>query len=290
VRVGLVLLFCLCLPVMKAQVATSNHVVIVVEENHSYSQVIGNANMPYLNSLAAQYSLATQYYSNVHPSIGNYFMLTTGQLVTGSAAHAPIVTADNVVRRLLTAGKTWKSYLEGLPSVGYLGPDIFPYTRGHNPISYLTDVANSQVERLNLVPFPQFPNDLTNHQLPNYSFIVPDQQHNGHNCPPGFSKCSDALILRNMDLWLKTNLGPLLINAAFRQDGILIIVFDEGMPSDPAHGGGHIATIVVGPRVKKGFQSTGFYQHQNVLRTTLDALGIHTYPGKSAGAADLNTF
>src|SRR5690348_17595553 len=56
------------------------HVVLVVEENHSYSEVIGNSAMPYLNSLASQYGLATQYFANTHPSIGNYFMLTTGQL------------------------------------------------------------------------------------------------------------------------------------------------------------------------------------------------------------------
>ena len=53
-----------------------------MEENHSYSSVIGNAAMPYLNRLASQYGLATQYYANTHPSIGNYFMLTTGQMVT----------------------------------------------------------------------------------------------------------------------------------------------------------------------------------------------------------------
>jgi len=57
----------------------SAHVFLVVEENHSFSQVMGNGAMPYLNSLAGKYGLATQYYADVHPSIGNYFMLTTGQ-------------------------------------------------------------------------------------------------------------------------------------------------------------------------------------------------------------------
>jgi phosphatidylinositol-3-phosphatase len=54
----------------------------VLEENHSYASVIGNSAMPYVNGLASQYGLATQYYANTHPSIGNYFMLTTGQVVT----------------------------------------------------------------------------------------------------------------------------------------------------------------------------------------------------------------
>lgn len=291
-KIPVVVVFaCFCLVgVLQAQVPLSNHVVIVVEENHSYSQIIGNSNLPFLNGLAAKYSLATQYYANVHPSIGNYFMLTTGQIITNDDRNVPIVTADNVIRRVLTAGKTWKSYLESVPSVGYLGPDVFPYTRGHNPISYLSDVANSSVQRLHLVPFTQFPKDLTNNALPNYSFIVPNQQHNGHNCPPGSSPCSDSLILRTLDSWLKNNIGPLLNNAEFKQDGILIIVFDEGKGTDTAHGGGHIATVIVGPKVKKGFRSTQFDQHQNVLRTALDAMGIHHYPGKSATAADMHVF
>ena len=291
IAIAAVVLLCFCLPaLLAAQVAPSNHVIIVVEENHSYSQIIGNSNLPFLNSLASKYSLATQYYANVHPSIGNYFMLTTGQIITDDAGHVPIVTADNIVRRILTAGKTWKSYLESVPSVGYLGPDKFPYTRGHNPISYLSDVANSSVQKLHLVPFTQFPKDLTNHALPNYSFVVPNQQHNGHNCPPGTSPCSDSLILRTLDSWLKNNIGPLLNTPQFQQDGILIIVFDEGKETDTAHGGGHTATVVVGPKVKRAFRSSQFDQHQNVLRTALDALGIHRYPGKSAMAVDMNVF
>jgi hypothetical protein len=59
-----------------------DHVVLVVEENSSYADVIGSSEMPYLNSLASQYGVATQYFANTHPSIGNYFVLTTGQIVT----------------------------------------------------------------------------------------------------------------------------------------------------------------------------------------------------------------
>src|SRR5579864_3530234 len=93
-----------------AAMPSSQHVFIVVEENHSYSSVIGNPSMPYLNSLANQYGLATQYYANTHPSIGNYFMLTTGQIVTNDDSFTGVINVDNVVAHLLTAGKTWKSY------------------------------------------------------------------------------------------------------------------------------------------------------------------------------------
>src|SRR5207249_2039573 len=95
------------------------HVFIVTEENTNYASVIGSSSMPYLNGLAQQYGLATQYYANTRPSIGNYFMLATGQIITNNDSYSTIVTVDNVVRRLLAAGKSWKSYAEDLPAVGY---------------------------------------------------------------------------------------------------------------------------------------------------------------------------
>src|SRR5438270_584231 len=82
-----------------AQIPASKHVVMVLEENHSYSSAI--ASMPYLNSLANKYTLATNYYANTHPSIGNYFMLTTGRVITNDDSYAGIVSYDNVVRRIL---------------------------------------------------------------------------------------------------------------------------------------------------------------------------------------------
>src|SRR5438128_632301 len=123
---------------------------MVLEENHSYSSVIGSSSMPYLNSLATKYGLATNYYANTHPSIGNYFMLTTGQIITNNDSYSSVVTTDNVVRRLLTAGKTWRSYAESLPYAGYTGGDSGSYTKHHNPFAYFSDVVNSSSEKLNL--------------------------------------------------------------------------------------------------------------------------------------------
>src|ERR1700761_6179525 len=85
-----------------AAVPRANPVVVVVLENHSYSSVIGNASMPYLNSLASTYGLSTQYYANAHPSIGNYFMLTTGQIVTTNDTFTGTITNDNIVRHFLS--------------------------------------------------------------------------------------------------------------------------------------------------------------------------------------------
>jgi acid phosphatase len=279
-----------CSVFTSAQVAPAGHVVIVLEENHSFSSVIGNSAMPFLNSLASQNALATQYYANTHPSIGNYFMLTAGQIITNNDAFNGTVTADNMVRHLLTGGKTWKSYAEGLPSVGYTGGDTASYARHHNPFSYFSDVVNSSVQKLNLVPFSHFPADLNNRQLPSFSFVAPDKQNDAHDCPAGLTVCTDNQKLAAADAWLKNNIGPLLNNAAFLQNGLLIIVFDESTTFDSAHGGGRVSMVMIGPRVKKAFKSAHLYQHQNLLRTALDALQVHSYPGaagKAAGMTDM---
>ena len=55
-----------------------DHVVIVIEENHSYSEIIGSPNAPYINSLAAQGAVFTQSYAVTHPSQPNYLDLFSG--------------------------------------------------------------------------------------------------------------------------------------------------------------------------------------------------------------------
>ena len=117
---------------------------MVLEENHSYSEVIGNSAMPYLNSLVSQYGLATEYFANTHPSIGNYFMLTTGQLVTNDDGFTGTVGVDNIARDLIAAGKTWKSYAESIPSTGYTGSDVYPYSKRHNPFRLLYRCGEQQ--------------------------------------------------------------------------------------------------------------------------------------------------
>ena len=268
----------LALAAFAGTVPPSSHVFIVVEENHSYSSVIGSSSMPYLNSLAKQYGLATQYYANTHPSIGNYFMMTTGQIISNSDSLCSTITQDNVVRHLLTAGKTFKSYAESLPAVGYTGCGQGYYVKRHNPLAYFSDVANSS-EKYNLVPFTKFASDLANHTLPQYSFIVPNLVHDAHD---GSLSAADA--------WLKTNIAPLIASPTFRTDGILIIVFDESVSSDKLHGGGHVVAVVIGPKVKPGYRSTILYQHQNALKTMLKALGLSSFPGTSSSAAPMGDF
>ena len=266
-------------PPSSGSVPQFGHVVVVLEENHSYSEVIGNSAMPYLNSLASQYGLATQYFANAHPSIGNYFMLTTGQLITSDDAFAGTVGVDNIVRDLIAAGKTWKSYAESIPSTGYTGGDSYPYAKRHNPFSYFTDVVNSSTQVNNLVSLSQFNSDLANDQLPNFSYLVPNLLDDAHDGP-----------LQLADAWLQQNIAPLIASSTFQKDGLLIIVFDEANTNDSTDGGGHVADFIISPKAKQGYQSTNLYQHQNTLRLMLEGLGVTKFPQASATATDMSEF
>ncbi|MEW6127530.1 MAG: IPT/TIG domain-containing protein [Acidobacteriota bacterium] len=271
-------------------VPSFGQVFLVVEENHRYSDVIGNPAMPYLNTLASRYGLATNYFANTQPSIGNYFWLTTGQVITNDSNFSGPVTVDNIVRRLIADGKSWKSYAESLPSVGYTGGDQYPYVKRHNPFAYFSDVLDSPPQTNKLVPFAQFADDLANQQLPNYSFIVPNQLNNSHDCPQSTPNCTDTEKLARADGWLKTNIDPLIASPQFQQDGLLVIVFDESANDDLEHGGGHVAMLVVSSRTRQNHQSTTFYQHENTLRLIAEALGLTAYPGAAATAANMSEF
>jgi acid phosphatase len=258
------------------------HVVIVMEENANYSSVVGSTSMPYLNSVIASYGLATQYYANTHPSIGNYEMLVTGQVLTNDDSETPAsfpISVDNIVRELSANGKTWKAYAEDLPSIGYIGGDTGNYAVRHVPLAYLTDVQDSATTRQGLVPFTQFATDLAAGKLPDFSFVTPNLCNDAHNCSLGTA-----------DAWLKTNIAPLLTSSPFKDDGLLIITFDESA-NDDTHGGGRVAAVFASPAFsKKGYQSTTLYQNQSTLRLMLQSLGVDTFPGAAATAPGMTEF
>ncbi len=243
--------------------------------------------MPYLNQLANQYGLAMQYYADTHPSIGNYFMFTTGQIITNDDGYTSTVSADNLVRHMVAAGKTWKSYSEDLPYVGYTGSDQGAYVEHHNPFSYFSDVrGTNNAQAQNLVPFTQFANDLGSGNLPNFSFVEPNLNDDAHDGT-----------LQQADSWLQQNIAPLFNSSQFQNGGLLIVVFDEAEDTDTSCGGGQIgcgggrvAMVMAGPAVKAGVQSSNLYQHENLLKTITTFMGIDGSIGAAAGVNAMTEF
>lgn len=267
------------------QTPPSKHVVLVMEENQSYSTVAGNtAVWPNLNALIKNGALPTSYYADSHPSIGNYFMLTTGQLLTTNDSSTTVWNVDNIARRMLAAGVSFRVYAEGIPQ-GYVGGNTGLYLIRHNPFAMLSDVAgNPQVAMETIWPFSQFAADLAAGALPQFSFLVPDVNDDAHNGTP-----------QQADTWLQANVvEPLSSIGAFQAggDGVLIVAFDEAADSDTTHGGGHVAPVLWGPIVKTGYvqSSATVYQHESMLRTVMEALQLPNPPGAATSAPSMAEF
>jgi len=250
-----------------------DHVALVIFENQELEKSFETPYMPWLTNLAKQNAYAANYFADAHPSIGNYFMLTTGQLITNNNDYPGEVTADNIVREMVAAGKTWKAYEESLPSVGYLGDKAQPYEKTHDPAAYFVDVRSVPAQRNNLVPLTQLPTDMAADALPNFMFIEPNQISSMHDCPPSQPGCTNNDKVQYGDNWAQQNLGPLLSSPAF-QNGLLIITWDESWDNDDRNGGGHVLMIVVGPGVKQQYVSNTFYQHESTLRLICNAVEI----------------
>lgn len=272
-----------------ASVPPSKHIWMITEENHSYESVIGNSNMPYYNSLARTYGLATQYYANQHSSLPALMWSVAGQSVTSNNYTTSCFNVNNVVRQLLIKGFTWRVYEEDLPYAGFTGLSSGNYVRRHNPLIDFTDVC-SPSQQIQSVPFTQLANDIANHNTPNYAYVTPNMQHD-----------ADLGSLAQADAWLSQVVPKILALPEFQftGDGILFIVWDEGNVSTPDNRcsatvssgcGGRVATLVIGPKVRRGFKSTVLYHHQNLLRTVCNALGFSSCPGAGASAQPMADF
>ncbi len=248
-----------------------DHVVIVMMENHSYSQIIGYSGAPYLNNLADSGMLFTASYALTHPSQPNYVDIFSGtdQGITDDnvSPNAPFTTA-NFGAELIANGYTFAGYAEGLPSVGYTGATYGSYARKHCPwINWQGNGANQISSSLSL-PYSSFPTDFA--KLPTVSFVIPnldDDMHDG-TVPEG-------------DTWSKNNLNA-YANWAKNHNSLLIITWDEDNDSD----GNHIATIFYGANVIKG-QNGVLMNHYNILRTIEDMYGLNAI-ANSSNVASIN--
>ncbi len=268
-----------------APAPSTRTIFVVVLENKNYADVVGSPAMPYFNGLFAQGALLTNYYADVHPSIGNYLMLETGNIETTNDAFSGAITDDNYIRELNGANKSWKVYADSIPSVGYLGGDVYPYLQRHNVATFFSDVQQSSALAGNIVPLSQLSSDLGSGNLPNVAFIIPNAYDDGHDCLPN-TTCTVQQELTQADSFLKSVVPGILGSSAFQSSGWLAITFDES-GDDATNGGGHVATLMIGSQVKAGYQSSATYQHQNLLRTICDSAGVPA-PGVAKAASSIS--
>lgn len=241
-----------------------DRVVIVIEENRGYSQIMDMRHTrSYIHDLARRGTLLTQSYGITHPSQPNYLALFSGStqgVHRNSCPHR--FDGDNLASSLKDAGLSFASYSESLPEAGSLACWAGHYQRKHNPAANWQE-GGRLPGSMNL-GFADFPKDYM--KLPTVSFVIPDQGNDMHD---GDFEQADA--------WLKRNIEP-YVEWAFKHNSLLILTWDE----DNYREDNRIVTILMGPMVKSG-ASDQRIDHYSLLRTLLDFYGLPAI-GKSRNA------
>ena len=237
-------------------------IVVVVFENKDYDEVIGAPSAPTFDLMARRYALLENYYAVERPSLPNYLAMISGstQGLTKNCTEC-VFESRNLADTIEASGRTWKVYAEGLPRVGYTGAQSGRYVKRHNPFPYFRSVLSNPARLQRMVPYGQLARDLRQNRLPDFSFVVPDLCSDMHDCP-----------VATGDAWLKAFLTPLLRSPQLK-GSVVFVTFDEAEDDLPG-GGGRIATLAVGPAVRRGVISSKGLNHYGLLRTIEDAWGL----------------
>ena len=255
-----------------------DHIFVIIMENHSFSQIIGSADAPYVSELASTYGLAANYTAVSHPSLPNYLALTGGDTFgvttdcTDCFQNAPNLAAD----RLTPAGKTWRAYMESMPQPAYVG-DAYPYMQKHDPFVYYDDIRTNPAEFANVVPFTQLATDLASAaSTPDFGWITPNMLDDMH----------DGTVAQG-DTWLSHNIPALLGSPAFTtQRSLLFITWDENDDSS----GNQVPALVIAGGVPKGLRSDVAYTHYSLLRTIESAWNLAPLTANDAAASPMADF
>jgi hypothetical protein len=240
------------LPTVPARAGTGSGapVVLILMENHSYQEIVGNHNARYLNHrFIPSGKLYTNYWAITHPSLPNYLALTSG---TTSGCRTDTCRADrfatnNVFNQVTHAGMHWRAYQEGMPTKCRLR-DSAQYLVRHNPPPYYRDLMHRPCKVAD-VPYPAtLPSPLRA-----FTFVTPNPCHDMHDCRVGVG-----------DRWLRGHV-PAFLHAG----AIVVITFDEGS------GTNHVMTAVSGPGVVAGARSHVRFTHYGLLAGIERHFGVH---------------
>jgi phosphatidylinositol-3-phosphatase len=279
-----------------------DHILIVVEENKDYEQIIGNKDASYINMLAVEGANLTRMFGEEHPSEGNYFWLFSGDNQNvGFHDQVPSrkFSASSLGEQLMKKGLSFKGYSESLPAIGSEA-DVTPpncrypcvYGRKHVPwISFAAVPNGTTVDASSNLRFTDFPSDYT--KLPTVAFVIPNMENDMHNGAPKDSvPAGDRWLRQYLDgyyQWAKTH------------NSLLILTFDENDNKSGSRGltdpsinpdldqsrhdlQNRIATIVAGAHVKANYAEPNGMTHVNILRTIEAMYGLPKSGAQQANA------
>ncbi len=351
---GLLLLVIPAAARARAALPPIKHVFIIVLENKAEPEVFRpGTEAPYLaKTLASRGAMLPNYYGVTHESAGNYMAMISGQgsnpqiqtdcqyytpfLQTGVGAYGQALgtgcvfpsSVKTVTNQLSAKGLTWKGYMEDMghvhpetcrhPALGKQDPTQHArkgdqYAARHNPFVYFRAISAGACAKHD-VPERELNGDLRSaSRTPNYVFITPNLCDDGHD-----ATCVDGKRggLYAANLWLHKWVPRIMASPAYRQGGLLAIVFDEaedsldsGASSSPGvpkggdgskcchepqfpnttnnsflnsgGGGGRTGAVVLSPFIDSGTIDKTPYNHFSLLRSVEDIfrLGHLGYAG-----------
>jgi hypothetical protein len=249
-----------------------DHVVWIVMENHSFDDIIGSSDAPYINQLADEHGLAASFYAESHPSLPNYIAMTSGSTQGISDDDDPSAHKLDVPSLFsLLPGGSSRSLLESMPG-NCAKTDSGEYAVRHNPMAYYVNLGAGDCARFN-VPLAD-PPDLS----ARFTFVTPNLIHDMHN-----GTVSDG------DAWLSTFMPKLLAGAEYTAGRTAVFLTWDEDSSILGLGDNHIPTLVIAPSVPAGTRVTARLDHYAMLRATQEMLGVEPLLGAAATAADLRT-
>jgi phosphatidylinositol-3-phosphatase len=277
------------------------HVFIIMMENTGFDSLIGNSNAPWINHAAQTYGLATNYFGVTHPSQPNYIAATSGSTNGIVDDNDHTINVPNIVDQLEANGKTWKAYMQSLSFCttkldhacgnAFYGKQL--YERKHNPFVSYQDVQNNPARMANIVDFSQFASDLANNNVPDYSWISPDQCHDMHGvaAPTASDPCDFSQVqslIATGDAFLSSTVGAIMSSRAWTGNSVIFIAWDESdftntppttsfpfgfgdtsgcCDSVPGQGGGHVVTLTISHANSSARTSNVAYNHYSMLAT-----------------------
>jgi hypothetical protein len=256
------------------------HVIVIMMENQEETAVERYG--AFEASLAGNYSSDSQFFSVRHASLHDYLAATSG-----ADAYRANLTIPNVGDLAEQAGLTWATFQESMPApcgITGLGENSTSYNFEHNPFLYYQDVAGNRSRCVaHDLPLTQWYADVNASDIPNYSWITPNNTDDDHTFSPSCTtERANATIaeIECGDAWLRRFLTPVIQDPAVFAHTVIFITYDEALDSDHAPygtGGGHIYLAAVSPYSRPGYVSTIPADTYNILTTTEWLLGLaHT--------------
>ena len=309
--------------------APYEHIFVIVLENEDAATTWGTGSPArYLNSLRsnAHTAFVPNYYGVGHHSLDNYIAMVSGQApnaktqldcqvfapytsstlrsdgqVLGTGCVYPS-TVPTVVNQLTAAHRTWRAYMDGMatpclrPRIGATDPythqtSATAYATKHNPFVYFRSISATACVS-NDVPLTHLAADLDSVSTTrNLTYVVPDLCNDGHDSAAtcaAYHRSGGGLA--GADAWLRIWVPRILDSAAYKQDGLLLITFDEAdsdshaccaerpgpgaaVPGINGPGGGRVGALMMSPRIGRKTIMTGYNQY-SLLATIEHVFGL----------------